>query len=165
MDFLERMLEHDYWATKSLLDVCAGLTDAQLDQEFDIGHRTLRETFSHMIFNLPFWAALMSGQTDYTGYSTDNLPEDRSITALARYHEQFHAEFASAARQVRDAGRLDETFTDEWDVRKSIGGTILMVLEHNVEHRPELLHILHRLGLSDLPEVDYGVWDYIINNT
>jgi hypothetical protein len=32
------------------------LTDAQLDQEFDIGHRTLRQTFDHMILNVDFWA-------------------------------------------------------------------------------------------------------------
>jgi hypothetical protein len=72
----------------------------------------------------------------------------------------------SPAQPVRP-GMQDawETYIDQWEARKSIGGTILMVLEHNVEHRPEVLHILQRLGLSDLPEVDYGVWDYLVHNT
>ena len=42
MDLLDRLLEHDRWATDQLLELCRGLTDAQLDQPFDIGHRTVR---------------------------------------------------------------------------------------------------------------------------
>ena len=49
MDLLDRLLEHDHWATAQLLDLSRHLSDAQLDQEFDIGHRTLRDTFEHMI--------------------------------------------------------------------------------------------------------------------
>ena len=46
MDLLDRLLKHDRWATDQLLEVSRGLSDAQLDQAFDIGHRTLRETFA-----------------------------------------------------------------------------------------------------------------------
>ncbi len=37
MDLLDRLLAHDHWATARLLDLSRGLTDAQLDQPFDIG--------------------------------------------------------------------------------------------------------------------------------
>ena len=60
MDLLDLLLDHDHWATARLLEVSGGLTDAQLDQEFDIGHRTLRATFGHMIFNVPFWTAFLA---------------------------------------------------------------------------------------------------------
>ena len=46
MDLLDRLLDHDHWATTQLLDVSRNLTDAQLDQEFDIGHRSLRGTIA-----------------------------------------------------------------------------------------------------------------------
>ena len=62
MDLLDRLLEHDQWATTRLLDLSRGLTEAQLDQEFEIGHRTLRETFEHIIVNIGFWTALMTDQ-------------------------------------------------------------------------------------------------------
>jgi carboxymethylenebutenolidase len=62
MDLLDRLLEHDHWATSQLLDLSRGLTDAQLDQSFDIGHRTLRATFDHVILNVEFWTAVMAGQ-------------------------------------------------------------------------------------------------------
>ena len=53
---------HDRWATTHLLELCRGLTDAQLDQQFDIGHRTLRATIDHQIPNLDFETGLMTGQ-------------------------------------------------------------------------------------------------------
>ncbi len=44
MDLLDRLLGHDHWTTERLLTLSQGLTDAQLDQAFDIGHRTVRAT-------------------------------------------------------------------------------------------------------------------------
>lgn len=154
MDLLDRLLEHDRWATDQLLDVSRGLTDAQLDREFDIGHRTLRETFAHMIFNYAFWTALMAGKP------AEERRGDASLAGLVEGHERDHAAFAALARQRRDEGRLDDIFIDHYDVRKSAGGTILMVVLHNTEHRTEVQHMLARLGVPDVPEVDLGLWDY-----
>ena len=159
MDLLDLLLDHDHWATRRLLDVSGGLTDAQLDREFDIGHRTLRATFGHMIFNVPFWTAFLAGQP------ADAQPDDRSLAAVSDCHERSYAAFATVARRLRDEQRLEETFVDHYAVRKSFGGTILMVVEHNAEHRTEVLHILVRLGVPDVPEVDLGVWDYMVLNT
>ena len=159
MDLLDRLLEHDHWATAQLLDLSRGLTDGQLDQEFDIGHRTLRDTFEHVIFNIAFWTALMTEQP---------VPEerdDRSVTALIDRHERSYAAFASLARQFRDEQRLEDTYIDHYDARKSFGGTILHVVLHNAEHRTEALHILERLRVPDLPEVDHGLWDYELLNS
>ena len=128
MDLLDLLLDHDHWATARLLEVSGGLTDAQLDREFDIGHRTLRATFGHMIFNVPFWTAFLAGQPADGGHSADAQPDDRSLAALSDRHERSYAAFAA-------------------------------------EHRTEVLHILDRLGVPDLPEVDLGVWDHMLHNT
>ena len=165
MDLLDLLLGHDHWATRSLLDVSGSLTDAQLDQPFDIGRRTLRATFGHMIFNVPFWTAFLAGRPADGGYSADAQSDDRSLTTLIDHHERLYAAFALVARRLRDEQRLEETFVDHYAVRKSFGGTILMVVEHNAEHRTEVLHILERLGVPDLPEVDLGAWDYMLLNT
>ena len=159
MDLLDLLLGHDHWATARLLEVSGGLTDAKLDQQFDIGHRTVRATFAHMISNVPFWTAFLAGQP------AEAEGDDRSLAELSECHERTYAAFASVARRLRDERRLDDTFVDHYAVRKSFGGTILMVVEHNTEHRGELLHMLQRLGLPNLPEVDLGVWDYLLHNT
>lgn len=165
MNLLDLLLDHDHWATRCLLDVSVGLTDAQLDQPFDIGNRTLRATFGHMIFNVPFWTAFLAGQSADGGCSADAQPDDRSLAALIDHHERSYAAFSAVARRLRDGRRLEETFVDHYAVRKSFGGTILMVVEHNEGHRVEALHILARLGVPDLPEVDLGVWEYMLLNT
>ena len=159
MDLLDRLLGHDHWATARLLELSRGLTDAQLDQELDIGHRTLRATFEHIIVNIEFWTALM------TERPVDAQQDDRSLAALIDRHDRYYATFAPLARQLRDEQRLDDTFIDHYAARKSFGGTILHVVLHNAEHRTEALHILERLGLSEVPEVDLGLWDYEMHNT
>ena len=154
MDLIDRLLGHDHWATARLLDVSRGLTDAQLNQPFDVGHRTVRATFEHMLVNVEFWTALMAERP------VDAQRDDHSVAALIERHERSYATFATLSRRVCDEQRLDDTYVDHYAARKTLGGTILHVVLHNAEHRTEALHILERLGVPDLPEVDHGLWDY-----
>lgn len=157
MDLLDRLLEHDRWATAHLLELCRGLTDEQLDRQFDIGHRTLRETFDHQIPNLDFWARLM------TGRPVEPRQGPSSLETLIADHERFHAAFAAVARRARDEGQLEETFLEHHGLPMTYGGTILMVILHNEAHRTEVVHIFARLGVPELAqvEVDHGLWDFV----
>ncbi len=159
MDLLDRLLDHARWATACLLDLSRDLTDAQLDQPFDVGHRTLRATFEHMIFNVEVWTAVMAGQP------VDEQRDDRSLAALVDRHEHSYAAFAAFARRVRDERRLDDTFVDHFGGRMTFGGAIIHVVLHDAEHRSEALHILERLGVPDLPEVDHALWDQTARDT
>src|SRR5262249_60885724 len=122
LDLLDRLVEHDHWATSQLLDLSRGLTDAQLDQSFDIGHRTLRATFDHVILNVEFWTAVMAGQP--IEYARDAS----SVAALINDHERSHATFASFARRIRDEQRLDDTFVDHSGCPMTFGSAVLPVL-------------------------------------
>ncbi len=113
----------------------------------------MRATFEHMIFNVEAWTALMAGQP------VERKGDDLSPAALIDRHERSYATFATFARRVRDEGRLDDTFVDHFGLSKTFGGTIIHVVLHNAEHRTEALHILERLGVADLPEVDHGLWE------
>jgi uncharacterized damage-inducible protein DinB len=153
VDLLDRLLGHDHWATARLLELSRGLTDAQLDQPFDVGHRTLRTTFEHTIFNVEFWTAVMAGQP------VDAQRDHRSLAALVDRHERSYATFATFTRRVCDDQRLEDTFIDRFGGRMTFGGAIVHVVLHDAEQRSETLHILERLGVPDLPEVDHGLWD------
>lgn len=155
VDLLQRSLEHDRWTTRQYLELSRDLTDAQLDQEFDIGLRTLRDTFDHIIFNVAFWTGQMAGQPIEVDRS------DRSIPALIDRHERYSEAFASVARQIHDGGRMDETFVDHFGYEQSQGTTIIHVLLHNAQHRSEVLHILRRLGVTDLIEGDPQEWEHM----
>ena len=154
MDLLDRQLEHDRWATTQLLELSRGLTGAQLDHEFDVGHRTLRATFEHMIFSVAFWTASMTEQP------VTEPRDDRSLVTLFNRHERSYTTFAALSHQVRDEQRLEETIADHDGACVTLGATILHVLVHNVQHRLEAWHILERLGVPDLPEGDPKEWEW-----
>ncbi len=156
MDLLERTLGHDRWTTERLLTLSQDLSDAQLDREFDVGHRTLRNTFDHMILNVEFWTGLMVAKP------IADEPERASVADMRTRHARSHDQFANVARDLVASGRLDETFIDHYSVRRSFGATILHVVLHNAQHRSEGLHILQRLGLTDLPDGDPQEWEYMM---
>ena len=155
MDLLDRMLGYGGWTTGQALAACRGLTDAQLDQPFDIGHGTLRETLAHVVGAVAYWTGQMTGEAPAPP------PAEASIDALVAWHRRAHAAFAVAARRVCDEGRLDETFRDGYDYPQSRGGTILQVVAHGAQHRAEVRHMLNRLGVEDLPDGDPMEWEHL----
>jgi len=157
LDLLDRLLEHDAWATRKVIDYMELLSEEQLDLNFDIGHRSIRKTFQHMLGNTETWTDLMAGRTPrrsaFTGQSTLELQK--------RFESAF-ADFAQISRSLRDAQRLNETYLDVLDEppkRKTFGGTILHVLTHDHMHRAEILHMLQRLGMQGLIEGDVLSWE------
>ena len=160
MDILERLLGHDAWTTRRVLLLCQPLTDEQLDRDFDIGHRTLRATWVHLIGNIQVWTDLMA---ERPVPRTSRTPAwAASPAGLLAGWEEAMAAFTALARERAAAGRLDDTYVDTLDSpprRKSFGGTIAHLLTHDMHHRGEILHILQRLGSPDLPEGDVLGWE------
>ena len=158
MDLLDRLLGHDAWTTRQLLLRCHELSDEQLHRRFDVGHESVHATLVHLVGNVRIWTDLMAG----VPRRVDRSWRDLSIMELIARHAAAAADFAALARQLRDEGRLDEEWVDTLDdppTAKSYGGAITHVLTHDAHHRAELLHMLHRLGLPDLPEGDVLSWE------
>ena len=158
MDLLDRLLGHDAWTTRQLLLRCRDLSDEQIHRRFDIGHESVHATLVHLVGNVRIWTDLMAGTPRVVDRSWRDLPVDE---LLAR-HDAAAADFAALARRIRDEGRLDEEWIDTLDdppTAKTYGGAIAHVLTHDMHHRSELLHMLHRLGLPDLPEGDVLSWE------
>jgi uncharacterized damage-inducible protein DinB len=156
MDLLDRLLGHDAATTRECLQLCQYLTDEEWDREFDIGWRTLRRTFVHVISNIEVWTDLMMERpiSIISG-------QDSSAELLVRF-ENAYAEFAGFARKIQDEGRMDDLWTDVLDnppVQKSFGGAIGHVITHNMHHRAEITHIMNRLNVQNVPEGDLMGWD------
>jgi uncharacterized damage-inducible protein DinB len=157
LDLLDRLLEHDAWTTQRVLEFAGILSDGQLDQDFEIGHRTVRETAQHMLGNIEIWTDLMAARP------IRRMPADKpSIVELRQRFEASFSDFAQFAREIRDTQRLNELYLDVLDQpprQKSYGGTILHVITHDHMHRAEILHMLQRLGVQDLIEGDVLSWE------
>ncbi|HWV23954.1 MAG TPA: DinB family protein [Thermomicrobiales bacterium] len=156
MDILERLLEHDQWATSQVLAKAQPLTRDQLDREFDIGHRTLWRTIDHILTAREGWVALM------TRVPPPEHPESRPIAYQIERHERLTPAFNDLARHLRDEGRFDDTFEDFYGEPTTFGSGILQSILHNEGHRTEAVHILTRLGIpGEELEFDYGLWDFV----
>lgn len=156
MNVLERLLGHDYAATRELLVICLGLTDEQMDRPVDAGWGTLRKTLDHVISNVEAWTDLMMERPvrHFSGQASAQQLLDRL--------EQRYPEFAAFALQVEREGQLDDLWTDVLDnppTRKSYGGAIGHLITHSMHHRAEITHIMKRVGVENIPEGDLMGWD------
>lgn len=157
MDLLDRLLGHDAWTTRRLLELAALLDDAQLDQQFDIGHRTVRRTLEHIIWNIECWTDLMTRRQVRSRPAAST-----SIPMLIERHAAASAELLQLGRQIVDNRRLDERYLDTLDdppTEKPFGGTIVHLATHGMHHRAHLLYMLRRLGVEELPEGDALRWE------
>jgi uncharacterized damage-inducible protein DinB len=159
MDVLDRLLGHDAWTTRLLLERCRELTSEELHRAFDIGHGSLYETLVHMIGNVGTWTDLMNG---------DAIVRDESawvglsVEAMIARHDSSAEKFAVLATRIRGQDLLDELWLDRLDdppTSKTYGGAIAHVITHNMHHRAEVLHMLARLGVPDMIEGDLRSWE------
>jgi uncharacterized damage-inducible protein DinB len=162
MDLLDRLLGHDAWTTRHLLERCRELTDEQLDRQFDIGHRTVRATLLHIIRNVEGWAVLMSGKGPREARMDDQDLAAMGVAAMSVRLDAASADLATVSRAVAARSGWDESFFDTFDdppTKKSFGGGIAHVITHSMHHRAQLLYMLRRLGMEGLPEGDVLSWE------
>jgi uncharacterized damage-inducible protein DinB len=162
MDLLDRLLGYDAWVTGVLLDACGGLSEEQLDREFDIGLRSVRTTLDHVIFNIEVWTDLMDGLPPRTG--PGERPRRGSIAELRERLGAATGHLAAVARPIAAKGAWDATWHDTLDdppSDKTFGGTIAHVLTHNTHHRAHVLYMLRLLGVTGLEDTDVLYWEWL----
>ena len=155
MDLLDRLLAHDSWTTRQLLLACASLPDSLLDKEFDIDHKTLRETFTHMIDNMEVWTDLLYERPvqTKTGITIPELLVRLSIVSR---------DFTDLARKIAREGRYDDCFVDTLDNpprKKTFGGAIGHVLTHDMHHRAQVMYLMEKVGVKEHIEGDLLSWE------
>ena len=156
MDLLDRLLAHDTWTTSKLLEQSRALSEAQLDTDFDLGHRTVRLSFTHLIYNLEVWTALMEGR------DARAIKERFTLDALEQGLKQTAPRLATVAGGIGDQHLWDALWTDTLDNpprQKSYGGGIGHILTHSMHHRAQIIHMLKRLGVQDVLEGDVLSWE------
>jgi len=160
MTIAERLLRHDAWTTRSLLLLCRDLTDAELDREFDIGHRSLRRTFRHMVANMECWCDLMMGKPQRLQQPGGELP--KTVAGILQHLDVVGEDLLALGRSVVAAGREDEFFIDYLDephTSKPLGAGLVHVATHGMHHRAQCLYLMRQLGVKGLIEGDAISWE------
>ena len=157
MDIVDRLLAHDTWTTRQLLVACQSLSDMSFDQEFDIDHTSLRETFVHIIESMEIWTDLLYERPvqKKTGNSIPELLERLSVASR---------DFTNLTRNIGREQRYDDCFIDTLDnppKKKTFGGAIGHVITHNMHHRAQIMFMMEKVGLKDHIEGDLLSWESI----
>ncbi len=159
MDLLDRLLGHDAWTTRQFLLRCENLSDEQLDHEMDIGHRTLRATLLHISWNMEAWTDTIAGRPLREKPAS---PESRSVPGLMERLDRAAADLSAVSRPIAARTGWDELrhiadASSPHDL--TLGGMIAHLLTHSMHHRAQVIYMLHRLGVHDLPEGDVLSWE------
>lgn len=154
MDTLDTLMGHDRGMTEYLMVVSKDVSDEDLDREFDIGHRTLRRTFDHIILANASWTGLLMGEP------IPWEPQPASIAEMRARHEKVYDRFEATVHDITASGRENEVFLDAHGYPQTRHLTILHVILHSHMHRSDVLHMLQRLGVEDLPEGDPQEWGH-----
>ena len=164
MDITDRLIEHDLWMTRRLLERAQTFSDAQLDASlpqaqqplpFESPDATLRSILERLVFTKEVWAAAVHNRP---------VPAqaDTSISSLLRRMETAFAEFNEIVRSVRADDRWDDAFVDGLCTPAetfTYGGMIAHVVTFSAFRRLTALKALESLGASDLGYGDPIEWE------
>jgi len=164
MDLTDRLIDHDLWLTRRLLEAAAALTDAQLNAPlpqpehpvaFEAPEKTLREVLARMIFTKEVWVAAVQGRPMADG-------SDESIARLRQRMEAAYGEFKALVQQVGQQQLWDAEFIDmlcDPPETFTYGGMIAHVITFSAYRRTAAIRALERLGVTGLGYGDPIEWE------
>lgn len=164
MHLTDRLIEHDLWLTRRLLEGAITLTDAQLDAPlakpeqpvpFDGVEQSLRDVLERLVYTKEVWVAAVLGR---------KLPaqRDHSATGLLQRMDASFGEFRALVQRVAAENLWNAEFVDmicEPPERFTYGGMIAHVLTFAAYRRTVALQALARLGVTDLGYGDPIEWE------
>ena len=163
MDLIDRLLEHDHWFVRRLLEKTVTLTDTQLDAPlpnlqqplpFESVDENLRTILHHLVVGKEAWVIAIQG----VHYPNDSI---RSPASMLQRVEIAFTEFKSIVRRIRDENLWDTFFVD-MSCEPPETFTYGMVVAHAITwaavRRASALYAMQRIGITDLGYGDPGEW-------
>lgn len=157
LETMQAFLKYNDWADGRVLAEAGHLSDAQLDQLFEIGLGTLRKTLKHICDGEYVWVERWQGRTE-----TPWPPYDEKVSAAA-LQERFAATWQDRSSFFARISDSDLTRIVRYRDSKgslfdaSLSDMIMQGITHSLHHRAQAVNILRRLG-AGLVELDYMMW-------
>jgi AraC family transcriptional regulator len=155
MNLSNRMIEHDLWLTRRILEVAQNLSDEQLDEAmsqpvqlvfFEEPDRTLRDMIDNLVFTKEVWLKAIYNRPF-------DIDRDKSTAGLMARWKVAEPEFRSLAANLEAENRWDDLFVDGLctpPATFSFGGVFAHILTHAAARRAVILAELRRIGRDEL---------------
>ena len=152
---IERLLDHNEFATRTLLAACRSLSEAQFHQRFEIGLGSLHDTLRHVLGAMLRWSDRITQRE--LRPSIEKSGRGFTPDELLQLLQQADREMRSAAETVER--KLDQKFTVAFTLEMApeqftFGSAIVHVATHGVHHRAQCLNMLRQLGVQEPPSID-----------
>ena len=149
MDTLTTLYSHNVWANLRLLDVCAGLTDEQLDATISGTFGSIHDTLEHIVRSEESYLYRIS-----TGQPL-RRPENTAPLTIVEMVESVRKSGAGLIEWAPQV-QAGDTVKIDWDgTLRDVPKTIILTqaINHATEHRAQIMTILTQLGIQP-PELD-----------
>jgi uncharacterized damage-inducible protein DinB len=149
------LFRHNLWANTRLFEVCAHLSDEQLDASVTGGYGSIRDTMQHIVTSERSYLQRITTGQPY------RRPQGAPPLTMAEMQESIRTSgegFIVAAPnvQARDSVAVD------WEgAPRSVPCTILLTqaINHATEHRSQITAVLTHLGVEP-PSLDGWTYFY-----
>jgi len=145
---------HNAWATRELLLLCQGLTEAQLQTSAPGTYGSIIATLRHTVSSEAGYCERLTGED----LPWDRRSESPSLAEVAQRHDDLAARWG---RFLADPFDAERTFVvechDGTDYDVPAGVYLAQALHHGNEHRAQICTVLSSIGVT-APAL--GLWDY-----
>lgn len=152
MDPLHELFRHHAWATRALIDHCAGLSPAHLQATVPGTAGTIHHTLVHLVAADGRYLLLLTGAKPTVQESAPPL--------LGALRERFDEQVQRWEAALGQLGALDPTIPsrgEEPATPHARNLLLLQALHHGNDHRT---HVCTVLGAHGLPVPDISGWAY-----
>jgi uncharacterized damage-inducible protein DinB len=143
---------YNRWANLHLLDVCAKLTDEQLQLTAPGTYGTVAATLLHLLSAEQRYLRRLAGTKPEIS-ERDVMPD---LAVLKEHAARSGDQLIDAARRITPEDTIDEE-RDGSLLKLHLGVVIVQALHHGNDHRT---HVCTILGHHDIPYGDMDVWAY-----
>lgn len=163
MDVIDRLLAHDAWLTRRMLERARTLSQEELDRPvlaedpYGVTETTLRSSLNRLVFTRERWLAAFTGET-FPSFETTVGTIDEAIARL----DAVEGRFADYVDGIKSEGRWDETFRDqtcEPGETFVFGSAIAHVITFQAQRRAATLEAFRRLGIDEFGYGDPIEWE------
>lgn len=154
MNMIDKMFAYNLWANSTMIELCRGLSEAQLACEVEGVFGRIKPTITHLIRGEGGYLRRLTGSRPWADdLDWDNMTFD-DLLAKAQISGTKLLEIASGVDPEQTHVYEDEDgriVFYNWTV-------VLQALYHGIEHRTQVKAILTHLGVA---HPDFAAWDYV----
>lgn len=150
---LDTLYRHNLWANSRLFELCAGLTQEQLETKIVGTYGTIRETLRHIAnAEFSYWHRLATGRP----FSRPEDAPPQTMEDLLNSVRQSGEGLIAVVPTVE----ADDSVEVDWDgTPRQVPKTVILTqaVNHATEHRAQILTTLTQIGVEPL---DLSGWAY-----